>query len=496
MWPESKLCKSLYEIDLPGRTRRAGCGGHLPYTSRMTGSSSSPDAPLGAADRPLRRAIDALPAGRLVLAVSGGGDSMALLHAMARWAPERVAMVATFDHGTGAHAREAAALVAAEARRLGLAVVRERALRPGRTEAAWRDARWAFLRRVAAAHRARVATAHTADDQLETIVQRLLRGTGTRGLAALAAPGPVVRLWLRLRRADLAAYRAAHGVPYVDDPANIDRRHQRVRVRLDLLPALEQVDPGFGDAMRALAERAAEWRADADRLVARLPWREHAPGVWRLERAAVAEWTPEQLAVVWPAMLAPLTVPLTAEGTRRLIRFTIGSARAGELRLPGGVLVVRCGDVLEVRTGRAARAVVSARGEDARVVPVGAELHWPGWRIVPLSGTPEASTGGMGGMGDRGTSSADVACFPASGVLEVRRWQPGDRIRTPGARAGRRISRYLAECGIPRLDRSGWPVVLLDGAVVWVPGVCRGLAAPHRSGRSDLIWYQSEREFG
>ena len=79
--------------------------------------------------------------GPLIVAVSGGRDSMVLLQAMARWAPDRIAAVATFDHGTGPHATEAASLVAAESRRLGLTVVRERSRTPGHSEAAWRTAR-------------------------------------------------------------------------------------------------------------------------------------------------------------------------------------------------------------------------------------------------------------------------------------------------------------------------------------------------------------------
>jgi len=444
--------------------------------------------PAAGADHPLRAAIACLPhdAPPLVLAVSGGGDSMALLHAMARWGYDRVAIVATFDHGTGAHARDAADLVAAESRRLGLPVVRQRALRPGRNEAEWRDARWAFLQRVAMAHRARVATAHTQDDQLETIVQRWLRGAGARGLAALAARGPVVRPWLALRRAQLDAFRNAHAIASLVDPANLDRRHQRVRVRHDLLPLYEHVDPGFRSAMLALGERAAEWRDDVDRLVARLPWSQLADGVWQLERSSVALWSEAQLAVVWPAMLASLGVTLCGQGTRRLIRFTIGESRAGELRLPHGVVVVRRSDWLEVRVGEATTTAEAARSSIARTVAVGTHIRWPGWRIAPLSSPPPQPGHDL---------PPDWASFPAGGVVEVRRWQAGDRICTAAAPAGRRISRYLAECGVPRLDRRGWPVVLLDGDVVWVPGVCRGLAAPHRSGRSDLIWYRSEREF-
>lgn len=440
------------------------------------------------ADDAVRAAMHRLPADArpLVLAVSGGGDSMALLHAFAQWGRDRVATVATFDHGTGVHARDAADLVAAESRRLGLPVVRQRALRAGRNEAEWREARWTFLKRVARAHGARVATAHTEDDQLETIVQRWFRGAGARGLAALAARGPVVRPFLGLTRAQLDAFREARSIPSLIDPANYDRRHQRVRMRRDLLPLYEQVSPAFRAAVLSIGERAAQWRDDVDALVETMPFVRRSEGVWQLERRAVAGWSQAQLGVVWPAMLGRLGVSLPGEGTRRLIRFTIGNSRAGELGLPGGVRVIRRGEWLEVRSGAAAADEHEAREAPPRREPVGAALHWPGWRFERL---PEAP-----GPADE-SLSPDLAAFPATGVVEVRRWAPGDRICTASAPAGRRISRYLAECGVPRLDRRGWPVVLLDGAVVWVPGVCRGLAAPYRSGWSDSIWYRSEREF-
>lgn len=455
--------------------------------------SPAPQTPATASARPedraLHAAIGSLPtdAAPLVLAVSGGADSMVLLHAMVRWAPTRIATVATFDHGTGAHAREAASMVVATARRWGVPVIRQRAVKPATTEAGWREARWSFLQRVAGAHRARVATAHSADDQLETIVQRLLRGAGTRGLAALAAPGAVVRPWLGVSRAALRAYAAAHGVPTMDDPANQDRRHQRVRVRLDLLPALEAASPGVGADLLRLGREAAIWRADMDALVRRLPWREVAPSVWHLERQGVAGWTADMLAVLWPALLGPLGITLTADGTRRLIRFTIGDARAGELQLPGGAVVVRSGAVFEVRQPEQVARRDAATRASARRGVGHAALVWPGWRFVPL-GAPPADPGATG--------DPWVAAFPVGTALEIRHWAPGDRIVTAREGAGRRIARYLSEAGIPRLDRGGWPVVLVEGTVVWVPGVCRGLAAPHRSGRSDLIWYRSEREFG
>ncbi len=437
-------------------------------------------------DEPIFKAIASITAdaGELVLAVSGGSDSMVLLHAMSRWAPQRVAVVATYDHGTGPHATNAAALVVHEARRLGFNVVRERSRSVGATEAAWRDARWAFLNRVAGAYRARVATAHSANDQLETVVQRLLRGTGARGLAALAAPGLVVRPWLSLSRAQLVRYREYHAVPFVADPSNHDRRHQRVRVREDLLPAISRVDPRFAADMLGIAERAASWRREVDEFVRTLPWRAVSAGVWQLDRAAVEGWRPEQLAVVWPALLGPCGIMLDGGGTRRLIRFTIGSGRAGQLSLPGGAAVVRRGHLFEVRAADVVSQRAAAWATASMSAAVGTTVRWGEWRFVPCSAALVADP------------PLTMAGFPGSGVLEVRAWRAGDRIRNAAAGAGRRISRYLAEYEVPRLDRGGWPVVLLDGEVVWVPEIVRGLSAPSRSGRSDLIWYRSEREFG
>ncbi len=434
----------------------------------------------------LREAIAALNADAtpLVLAVSGGSDSMVLLHAMSRWAPERVAVVATYDHATGTHATEAAALVVREAKQLGFNVVRERARTAGKTEAEWRDARWAFLNRVARAFRARVATAHSSDDQLETVVQRLLRGTGARGLAALAAQGPVLRPWLSVSRTQLVQYREQHAVPFVPDPSNLDRRHQRVRVREDLLPAIAQVDPAFAQDMLDIAQRAADWRAEVHTLAGTLPWREVSAGVWHLDRVGIEGWSEDALSVVWPALLGPCGVTLDGSGTRRLIRFTIGSARAGQLSLPGGAAVVRRGHVFEVRSAQLVKRGAVARATTPVAGGVGATLRWADWRFVPHRIAP------------RGELPLDMAAFPLSGVLEVRAWQAGDRIRNDQTGALRRISRYLAEYGVPRLDRSGWPIVLLDGEVAWVPGIVRGASAPSRSGRSDLIWYRSEREFG
>jgi tRNA(Ile)-lysidine synthase len=156
------------------------------------------------------------PGERLVLAVSGGRDSMVLLDAFARLRPDAIAAVATFDHGTGAFARSAVEVVRQFTAQItaprGITFVHGAASDLPPTEAAWRGARWRFLRETAARFDARVATAHTRDDQVETVFIRVLRDSGPRGLAGLLADGDIVRPLVRLPRAFNAEYAEARSV--------------------------------------------------------------------------------------------------------------------------------------------------------------------------------------------------------------------------------------------------------------------------------------------
>ncbi|MGZ8457998.1 MAG: ATP-binding protein, partial [Gemmatirosa sp.] len=134
----------------------------------------------------VRAALAGAAPASVVLAVSGGRDSMVLLDAACAVARDRLAGVATFDHGTGPHARAAVRRVRRAAVRRGLPVLAGRADLPDAGEAAWRAARWRFLRRAARRLGATtVATAHTRDDQIETVAMRVLRGAGPPGLAGL-----------------------------------------------------------------------------------------------------------------------------------------------------------------------------------------------------------------------------------------------------------------------------------------------------------------------
>ncbi len=440
----------------------------------------------------------------IVLAVSGGRDSMSLMHAVARWAPQRIATVATFDHGTGTYAADASSLVVAEARKLGLTVVRERARTPGTTEAQWRDGRWSFLDRVARAYSARIATAHTRDDQIETIIMRVMRGAGARGIASLAAPSPIIRPWLGVARGEISQWVSDESIQYMDDPTNASSRFLRGRVRNDMLPAFEAVAPGFGEAMLEVGEKAGQWRRDVARIVDGLSPTTLRRGILWVDAEALVDADEAARAVLWPELCSRVGVVLDARGTRALVRFTNSLRSGAMLTLPKRAVVLR------VRSGK--RDGFEVRGkslpERRRIAWAGLGASFPtrvaGFRFRRMErptrelieGQGVTDRAGLGSVADRAESPWHMA-VPANSHVVVRAWKAGDRIQTSPTGPGRRVARYFVEAGIPSLDRQGWPVVLVESEILWVPGVCRNVAAfagPRRPTGPDLIWYRCERE--
>jgi tRNA(Ile)-lysidine synthase len=220
----------------------------------------------------VRAALADLPAGSLVLvAVSGGADSLALAAALAHEAPRAGlhAGAVTVDHGLQAGSAERAAAVAATATALGLDPVISRAVAvtgEGGPEAAARRARYAALDSVAAETQASaVLLGHTLDDQAETVLLRLARGSGARSLAGMPArAGLYRRPLLAVRRSQTAAVCTALGLIAWTDPHNSDPAYARARVRADALPALERaLGPGVAEA---LARSADLLRQDAGAL--------------------------------------------------------------------------------------------------------------------------------------------------------------------------------------------------------------------------------------
>ena len=205
-----------------------------------------------------------IPRGACVLvAVSGGPDSMALLHILASLRA-RVGF-GLFAHGIdhGLRPEAGAELDRAEAfsRTLDVPFTREyvKVHLGGNLQARAREARWASLRTAASRTGAkRIATGHHADDRAETLLIRLLRGTGTRGLAVLPPiDGDRIRPLFRAHRTDIEGHVARHRLPVALDPSNDNPRFVRTRVRHELLPQLVRLSPRIVDHLCALADDAA-----------------------------------------------------------------------------------------------------------------------------------------------------------------------------------------------------------------------------------------------
>ena len=287
----------------------------------------------------------------VLLAVSGGVDSMVLLHASAALPKHRrpQIQVASFDHATGAVARRAVDLVRRTARELGLPFVAGRAAITATTEHEWRMSRWVFLRKAAAELGGPVATAHTLDDQIETVFIRILRDAGPRGLAALFSETEVVRPFLPLLRDDIARFARDRGVVYTDDPSNATRAHLRNRVRHDLLPAIARLRPGFPAQLVSIARRSADWRARMAAIADTIDARLEKDGSLRIARVALQGYDAESLRALWPSIAARADVVMDRRGTHRLAEFTIKGVTGGSIQLSGGVEVRMFRDHLLLR---------------------------------------------------------------------------------------------------------------------------------------------------
>lgn len=295
------------------------------------------------------RSLDALPPGRWLLAVSGGRDSMVLLDAMAAWRGGEIAGVASFDHGTGPAARKAVQLVERTALRLELPAVTG-ALPPGAAsdEASWRAARLQFLRAWAAELGAEVVTAHTRDDQIETVVLRILRDAGARGLAGML--GSAGRPFLSLGRSDIAAYAAARKLQFVEDPSNRSMAFARNRVRHEILPALERAQPGFSDWCWELSKRASALRAEVAAWVDAVLLPVHPePSAVAVPAEPLAALSVDATAVVWPELAARVGVTMDRRGIARVAEWAPGAKPKGRIQLAGGAEVLRTASTFVIR---------------------------------------------------------------------------------------------------------------------------------------------------
>ncbi len=428
------------------------------------------------------------PGARLLVAVSGGQDSLALLLALSSLQRGLGGLglaltVGHIDHQLRGHetAQRERDLVEAVAARLGIRVVSAavdtRAIVLAERcslEDAARRGRYRALAAMAAGLGAEaVATGHTATDQAETVVMRLLQGAGMHGLAGMryrsawpVGDGPIlIRPLLGVTRAQTAAYCQAQGVTPAEDASNTSDRHRRNRIRSSVLPLLERENPA---AVAALA-RVADAAADAAGLIAAA-----AEAAWpsvvtagdgglslavdpllTLPKAVMDEVLRRVLTEIGGASRAVQTPHI-----RALARLAAGAPGRG-CQLPAGWRAVReAGALRLLQPGEDLPAPPSLPGE----WPLARGTHQlPGWRITCVVGPCAGLVAG------RFSVVLDAALLAQGAVFTGRR--AGDRIEPAGMRGSRSLQDLLVDAKVPAADRAAVPVLRCGGRVAWVVGV-------------------------
>jgi tRNA(Ile)-lysidine synthase len=412
------------------------------------------------------------------VAVSGGADSVCLLHLLASLAPawDLRLTVLHLDHGwRGEESREDAEFVRALAASLGLPIeIRRASLADsrGNREQAARTARLEFFRDAMAVHGiARVALGHTRSDQAETVLFRFLRGSGTAGLAAIrpVTDAGIVRPLLEIGREEVRQFLRQGGFRWREDSTNASPRFARNRIRQALLP---QLRAEWNPAIEATLAHTADWA------LAEEAW-------WdaEIDRLAAARLVEKDGRVLVSAA-ALRDLPLAA--ARRLVRRAIERVHGGL----AGVDFAHSAAVLELAARRGGTGSFRAAG-----VRVCRSFDWlcftavtakasgiSGYRlpaevpgVVPLPA--QAVSLSLELVENRETSGTfdcvynkEVDCLDwqrLSGPLEVRNWRPGDLYQPVGSATGKKLKALFQQARVPVWERPGWPVLADGDAIVW-----------------------------
>lgn len=414
-----------------------------------------------------------LRAGDMVLAaVSGGPDSMAMLHVLVELADGlgiRLA-VAHLDHGLRQESREDAVFVAEAANALGIECITGRVelaetMRGSgeNIQAAAREARYEFLADTAERLGAnRIAVGHTVDDQAETYLMRELRGSGAHGLAGIPpVRGSIIRPLIDASRDDVMAYLEEHSISYVTDPTNLKPKYLRNKVRLELMPVLKGYNPNIA---RTLA-RSADILRDEDLFMdgyaeSLLPGLIASDGGWVVSLAGPG----------W-AGLPPAV-------KRRVVRLLAGRLKGDRLgigyeHVEGALGVLDAG-----ATGRGMDLPGGVRVESSYGMPVFYRPDgMPSGFEYPLPVPGEVDIPGIGRIVAGHTPDAHdgvVALFDMdrlTGPLAVRSRRPGDRFNPAGMSGTRKLKEFFIDIKLSRIGRARTPILTCGGEIAWVVGI-------------------------
>ena len=407
------------------------------------------------------------PGQRIAVAVSGGADSVALLRRLLedRHKLGIALSVAHVHHGIrGADADADVDFVAALASGYDLPFRLHRTDAPAAAaslhetlEEAARNLRYAWFRDLLAAGEAdAVATAHTLDDQAETVLHKLVRGAGTEGLSGIhPAVGNILRPFLETTRSSIEAWLLHLGQPWREDATNQDLTHTRNRIRHQLLPLLRSFNPQIATQLSRLAaisgEEEAYWQAEMDRLLPGLllPGRPTRGGgrsssthpeeeTVALEQARLRALHPALGRRVVRAAARRLGARLNFDQTEQLLAMTEPGARKFEL--PGGIVVER--SLREIRLSRTA----APPDTPTLTFSIPGEIQAPVYSLQLRAEHKQAVH------------------------VVVRAWKAGDRVTLRHSMSPKKVAEVLDRLHVQGEDRKSWPVVEWQGKIVWMRG--------------------------
>ncbi len=380
------------------------------------------------------------PGVRLLVAVSGGPDSTALLVAMHELGFDITA--AHFDHALREGSKEVAEQVGTLCTGLNVELVTERRDSPmprGSVQAAARALRYEFLERARGRTGAQaVALGHTADDLVEGAALHLMRGCGIAGLRGMpASRGVYVRPMLEVWRSEVIEFLERRGVSAYEDPANADLKFARARLRHQILPALERDRPGIRRRFYAAARKASTTQESVEQRA----------------RALLVGGTPA------PWELARMPQPVAVELIKLLYARAGGSLPALSRRHLASMLAL-------ARGGRGGRGVDLPYGLRFRIV--GHHMEWIATAdpVAQVRTIPQLDVRECLGCDD-----PEAAHLRPDLSVRVGFRQPGLRMRPAGGRGSRKLQDILVDARVPREARDSWPLVFAGDRLAWVPGI-------------------------
>ncbi|HPQ67886.1 MAG TPA: tRNA lysidine(34) synthetase TilS [bacterium] len=418
------------------------------------------------------------PVRRVGVALSGGGDSVALLYASVELSAKRKYAVAALhvQHGLRPEAEDDAAFCADLCRNLQVEFHRfdlDPRTFAGNVHDAARKARYHVMEQAARELNLDVVlTAHTLDDQAETIIQRLMRGTGPDGLAGIRErSGLFARPWLTVRRDELRRFLNERNLTWREDRSNADRRYLRTRIRLDVLPAMEKAGGAhIARSLGRLAALADEQRRWLDEIVAddyRRCLTENGLAV-----EVLAALPHQRRAAVLRRWLRERDLIPPARVIDQLERMALAPGPTGTCRLPDGLSVERSYKTLNWN----GRSVVEepwetfAAGREIDRTLADGHIHL---RVGPVD--------------SRNTPTGQIVVIDDLREAQWRRPWPGARLAPRGMKGTSKLQDLFTNAKIPRALRPYWPVLARGEEILLVAGLRAGRGLKE-SKNDDITW--------